>query len=277
MQNLSEILDIKYVEEFIKIVNIKCKQIRIPQYSIEYYLYHIILVLTDLQKWESLRLLYVDNHKYHYKTIQKMHLKWSKLNMYEDTYRSLLEKYKHVKLKKSANLVLFIDTTLIYNKNGSEQIGYGQNPKKKETKISAICDVYKNIHSLIVTKINHKTSSKNTLIDDAHTIEDSLENLLETKIKFNKLKLVGDKGYARTNDDKQEIYEKYNTQLKYPHRKNQKVKTPTETKKLLKNRYVIENVFAKLKRFDRICMRNDKLVSTFKGFIFLATILHFHK
>ena len=47
MEKLSEILDIEYIETFVKIVNIKCKQIRIHQYSIEYYLYHIILVLTD--------------------------------------------------------------------------------------------------------------------------------------------------------------------------------------------------------------------------------------
>ena len=59
--------------------------------------------------------------------------------------------------------------------------------------------------------------------------------------------------------------------------KNQKEKTPESSKKLLKNRHVIENVFAKLKRFGRICMRKDKLVSTFKGFLFLATILTFKK
>jgi hypothetical protein len=39
---------------------------------------------------------------------------------------------------------------------------------------------------------------------------------------------------------------------------------------------VIENVFAKLKRFGRICMRREKLTVTFKGFLFLATLITSH-
>ena len=56
----------------------------------------------------------------------------------------------------------------------------------------------------------------------------------------------------------------------------QKLRTK-KNKKLLKNRYVIENVFAKLKKFDRICIRKDRLTATFIGFIFLASILIFKK
>jgi len=89
--------------------------------------------------------------------------------------------------------------------------------------------------------------------------------------------LVGDKGYARNIKAKQHLKKTYKTELIYPHRKNQKVKTPEKSKQLLKKRYVIENVFAKLKRFNRICMRQDKLVSTYKGFIFLASIMLFKK
>lgn len=277
INKLLKIIDIEYVNEFKKIVNIKCKPIRKAKYTTEYYLYNIILVLKDLQKWESLNLIHTEKAIFHYKTIQDKHLEWSNLNIYEETYRILLNKYKLSKLKKSANLILFIDSALIYNKNGSEKIGYGQNPKKKETKISAICDKDKNIYSTIITKINHKTINKNTLIDDAHTVEDSLKNLFELNFKTNKIKLVGDKGYARKAEDKIKIFNEFNTELKYPHRCNQKIKTPEETKILLKKRYVIENVFAQLKSFDRICMRKDKLASTYKGFLFLAIILKFKK
>ena len=68
----------------------------------------------------------------------------------------MLQKYKHIDLKKSANLILFIDTTIIYNKNGNENIGFGQNPKKQDTIISAICDKNKTIHSLIITATKYK-------------------------------------------------------------------------------------------------------------------------
>ena len=270
-------LDKIYVKQFMKVVNRLCKSIRKPKYSNEYYLYHIILVLADLQKWESLSTVCSNKSKYHYKTIQDKHLQWSKLNIYETTYRILLKKYTHNKLNKNNNLVLFIDSALIYNKNGNELIGYGQNPKKRETKISAICDEDKNIHSIIITEVNQKTLTKTTLMSDQLSIEHNIKNLLETKLKFKKLYLVGDKGYARNMKAKQHLKTKYKTELIYPHLKNQKSKTPANSKKLLKKRYVIENVFAKLKRYDRICMRKDKLVSTYKGFIFLASIMLFKK
>ena len=277
IDKLSKIIDIEFINEFKKIVKIKCKPMRKSKYTTEYYLYNIILVLTDFQKWKSLELIHNKQPKFHYKTIQDKHLEWSNLNVYEETYRILIRKYRLSKLKKSANLILFIDSALIYNKNGSEKIGYGQNPKKKETKISAICDKDKNIYSTIITKINHKTINKNTLIDDAHTVEDSLKNLLEINLKANKIKLVGDKGYARKVEDREKLFNDFNVELKYPHRRNQKIKTSEETKILLKKRYVIENVFAQLKSFDRICIRKDKLASTYKGFMFLAIILKFKK
>lgn len=276
-KKIHKILDSEYVDAILYTINKLCPHKRQPKYSNIYYLYHIILVLTQLQKWESLNLLFTCTSKYHFKTIQDKHLEWSKLNIYEEAYRYLLDKYKHFNLKKSSNLILFIDTTHIYNKGGVENIGYGYNPKKKETKISAICDENKNIYSSIISSVNHKSPSKTTLKDDAHLVEENLENLLEMDFKYKKIKLVGDKGYARTKQDKKYIQDNFNVQLNYPHRKNQKEKTPNSVKKLLKNRYVIENVFARIKRFDRICIRKDRLTTTFKGFMYMAIILQFRK
>ena len=90
IRKLSKIIDIEYVNEFKKIVNIKCKPKRKSKYTIEYYLYNIILVLKNLQKWESLKLFHNEKQKFHYKTIQDKHLEWSKLNLYEETYRILI-------------------------------------------------------------------------------------------------------------------------------------------------------------------------------------------
>lgn len=273
---LSKLLDKDYLNVLLNLIEEKCPYKRTPKYMNEYYLYYIVLLLTDLQKWKSLRLLHPEKSKYHYKTIQDKHLEWSNLNIYEEAYKIVLNKYKKVNIKKSANLLLFIDSSDIYNKNGSEQIGYGQDPKKKKTKISAICDKNKTILSLIITKVNKK-STRNTLKNDAYTITETFNNLLIDKPICKSIKLVGDKGYARTKIDRENLLKENNIDLIYPHRRNQKENTPISNKKLLKNRYVIENVFAKLKRFDRICMRKDKLSETFKGFLFLATILTLKK
>ena len=62
-----------------------------------------------------------------------------------------------------------------------------------------------------------------------------------------------------------------------PNRKNQKKKTNKKDKKLLKNRYKIENVFQALKKYNRIDIRRDRLIETYESFVFLGLILNFSK
>ncbi len=55
-------------------------------------------------------------------------------------------------------------------------------------------------------------------------------------------------------------------------RKNQKVQNTESNKVKLKNRYKIENLFAKIKVFNRIHVRRDKLIASFMGFVHIAII-----
>jgi hypothetical protein len=284
LQKLSQMMDIDYVNEILNLIDAKYINVRKSTYSNEYYLYYIMLVLKELQKWSSLMILFDDEKKYHYKSISRIHLKWSKLNIYEEAYKILLEKYKKVSIKGSAYLISFIDSTDIYNKNGCEKIGYGQDPKKKKTRVSAICDTNKNILSLIVTdrhlkevEFNGRKYLKPTLQNDTKSVIPTIDKLLIDQLKCKQFKLVGDKGYATSEENKIILDAIKNTDIIYPHRRNQKNKTPIEHKKILKKRYIIENVFAGLKHFDRICMRKDRLETTFIGFLFLATICMFKK
>ena len=283
IDKMSKIINIEFINEFLKLINKRCPYFRKLKYSNEYYLYYILLVLVHLQKWKSLTLLHTDKKENHYKSIQQVHLKWCKLNIYEDVYKLLLNKYKYTNIKQSKNLFLFIDSTDIYNKKGIENIGYGSDPKKKKTRISTICDINKNILSITFVDTKMKLPKLNgsqirkTLSHDSKSIEKSIDNLLIDVSKFKKIILVGDKGYARKKEDKKMLLKTRNTQIVYPKRKNQKTKTSINDKKLLKNRYIIENVFANMKMFTRICLRNDRLNITFKGFLFLSTIINFKK
>ena len=289
---LEKILNKEVIDIFINVIHTECKNIRKPKYSTEYLLYYIILVLTDLQKWSSLSLILLNDIRYHYSIIKKTHLKWSKLNIYKKVYNILLEKYKLNNLKLSKNMVLFIDSANIYNKNGSEKVGYGQNPKKKESRISLICDSFRNIYSLtlIDTYNNKNKNNKNnnkkrknkkkvlkTLPHDSTTIQSSLNDLVLNNIKYKTLYIVADSGYATRKENKEILYNNYNVKLAYPHKKNQKIKTSKKDKKLLINRYIVENTFAHIKNFSRICMRQDKLEITYMGFVFLGAILKFKK
>jgi transposase len=53
-------------------------------------------------------------------------------------------------------------------------------------------------------------------------------------------------------------------------RKNQHKKNTAGEKLILKKRYLIENVFAKIKKFNRIHVRRDKLIVTYMGFVHIA-------
>ena len=119
-----------------------------------------------------------------------MHLKWSKLNIYNIVYNKLLNKYILNTLKGSSNLTLFIDSSNIYNKYSIDDIGYGFNPKK-ELKISIICDNDKNIFSLTLVKANEKIINgkkviRKTLLNDSKTIASSVDDLLKNKLKYKK-------------------------------------------------------------------------------------------
>jgi len=280
-KKLLEFFDIEIIMIFIKTIKKYCHNKRKTKYSIEYYLYHIILVLKELSSWKSLKYLLGNNKPNHYKTIQDIHLKWSRFNIYKIVYNILLKKYKLDYLKRSSNLILFIDSSNIYNKNGSVDTGYGMNPKKKESKISVICDKNKNIYSLSLVKANQKTVNqkvvRKTLPHDSKTIKISVDDLQQNKLKYKNLYLVGDKGYALNKTDKDKLLIDKNVILVYPHKKNQKEKTPKKHKVYLNKRYVIENVYSKLKRYNRICIRKDKLDTTYLGFCFLASLLTFKK
>ena len=74
---------------------------------------------------------------------------------------------------------------------------------------------------------------------DNKTIIPSITDMLSNDVKYKKIKLVGDKGYASKLEDKVKLLNDYKVELIYPHRKNQKTKTSKQHKKSLKYRYKV--------------------------------------
>ena len=85
------------------------------KYSNKYYLTHIYNALENVVTYKSLIKLesIKSNYIYHYKTINKKHLEWSRNNVYEKAYKKLLETNEYCEI--TANN--YIDTTLIVNKS----------------------------------------------------------------------------------------------------------------------------------------------------------------
>lgn len=69
-------------------------------------------------------------------------------------------------------------------------------------------------------------------IDDLHS---------KTNISCNKIKLIGDKGYISTIENKNILLDYYNTEIIFPHRKNQKVKQV-----LLIRNYLTKDISSKM-------------------------------
>jgi hypothetical protein len=85
------------------------------------------------------------------------------------------------------------------------------------------------------------------------------------------IKLIGDKGYLISKDDRKEL-KSMNVDMIAPKRKNQKDRNTDDELNHLRTRYKVENSIAKIKVFNRIHVRRDKLLCTYMGFVYLAFI-----
>lgn len=98
----------EYIKEIYELVNKLCPNIRKPKYDFYYYIENIILMLTDLIKWSSLKKIHKNKKKYHYKTIYRTFVKWSKLNIFNIAYDNIIKKYALEDINSSTILNLFL-------------------------------------------------------------------------------------------------------------------------------------------------------------------------
>jgi hypothetical protein len=240
------------------------------KFTNEYYLIHIMNVLSDVVTWKDLTNInsIKSNNTYHYKTINKKHLEWARNGVYVNAYNQTL-KDNNIKLTENN----FIDSTLIINKSGIEGIGYGcgESRKKRFTSLTSICNDNTKpvsiIHNMNNTKsINIKKGVKiiKTLPHDSKSIIPA-NNDIRTRYGDIKYNLMGDAGFIINKDNVPP-----NVNLITVKRKNQKEQNTEDNKIRLKNRYKIENLFAKIKVFNRIHVRRDKLIASFMGFVYIA-------
>lgn len=256
----------EFIEEVHKLVNKLCPNIRKPKYDFYYYIENITLMLTDLIKWSSLKKIHNDKKRYHYKTIYGTFIKWSKLNIFKLAYDSIIKKYVLDDINSSTILNLFLDTTISINKHGSELATYGQVKKHKTTKTSICCDKNNIIYGVICYKGSEH---------DVNTIEDMADEI-SSKTNFRKINFISDKAYIMKEKNKKKLLKK-KVKVITPYRKNQKnkktgkkLKNTKKEKNKLNLRYKIEHVNNTVKKYDRLNLRKDRLIHTFKSFLFLA-------
>lgn len=121
---------------------------------------------------------------------------------------------------------------------------------------------------------------KNKIIDNYATIKKTFKHeisgiqptLNEIPINFKTIKeinLTGDLAYK----SKMKYYlNDINVNLIVPQRSNQKVPTSEKNKEILKDRYLIENFFANIKKYNRIYLRKDKKIKNFMSFVYMGLL-----
>ena len=267
----------------IKYVNLLCPNKRKPKFTAIYYLTNILDMLTDFVSWKSLTKSnkLVGDKKYHYKTIADIHHMWCNKGVYKCAHEEITTKKVKAEIADEDVFDILIDSTLIANKNGAENIGYGgESKKKKFTKITAITTVSGNIVALH----EHKTQTK--VIPDKFKVnkilkisthEHDTNAIIPAVIKARTIEptkainVIGDKGYI-INENKQKELAKHNAIMIAAKRNNQKIKNTDSEKQKLKGRYKVENFFSKIKAYNRIQIRRDRIFKNFMGFVYLATI-----
>ena len=261
----------KYFEKYIiEIVKNKYPQKRKRKYTFEYYLENFIYVLNDIVKWSSLHILDKKQKSYHWKSIYNEFNKWTKDNVFEQAfYKFINDKYfKISKVKKDKNINLFIDVTKIANSLGSEGIAInGEYKKKNVTHLTVICDQNKLPLSVSCLAINKTIyNGRKTSVHEIKSVQNTLNNIDLSIKDYINLNLIGDRGYI--SQEKFKIMgRKLNTIT--PKRKNQHIKNTHKEKKLLKNRHIIENLFATIKSNNRLMLRKDKKLNNYLSFLYM--------
>lgn len=214
-------------------------------------------------------------------TIYKFYIKLIK---YDIICKTFIETTK--KIKKSKYYI--VDTTLICNKGGIDNVGYNiQLPKHKTTKISIISNENKILDVQLAYWLTLETTLSELSVqlfsgnlNDAGILDKQLNIFNNFQPNSNNI-LLGDSGYDSNNIRNKLKNMKFGKLLTYKNKRNTKDKKKLNNIKLsnkeiliLKNKRIkIEHINAKLKNYKKIIIRYDKKTINYLNTVYLFSIL----
>jgi len=252
----------KFIDSFYK-KNKKRKPGRPCMFPTIFYVEQICYVLINGISWNNLKPQY-ENKKCTGNAIYKKFRKWTDDGLFEQFY---LTHYKKYKKEFGEHQNFFIDSTVVKNGNNSKDVGYSPKIKsKKSIKLSIICDDNKVVHDIHISKSH---------VHDSKLILPVLKNVIKTNKKIN---LIGDLGYLSNKNTLNKLKQK-KVRLVTPIRKNmKKSKLTKKDEKLLKKRYVVEHVFAYLKRSTKkINIIYERNIQNYLSWLYIANTINILK
>lgn len=226
LAKIINMLDINY-DFFIQTINIINSTFKInnhkKEYSHEYYIILICQLLNKNNQWSSLKFNILANNpnKYHYKTINKQFILYTKKNIFKNTfYNTTINN-----ISISNNNDLLIDASMMANKLGSENVSVNcEYTKKNCTKLSFISNTDKIILSVTPYDINNKEidydqinlikkqkkelkeQKKNKIIIENKELKTKLKNILnDDNNQKNKIKIEVKDNIKDKLEDKIEV------------------------------------------------------------------------
>ena len=201
----------------------------------EIYYNEFMGLLNEGKKWRDLK--NIASYTVYFKKFRL----WSINNLFKEAYFILilyLFQHRYITYKQINNC--YIDSTMIRNKQGIECIGRNYSDKfKNGTKSSVICTKNGIPISLVCVPSN---------IHDINTVENTINNSI---IKLSNINIGGDKGY-KSEKIKNNLKKNNNINFITDDKINSKNKNNNKSKKFLKERYIIENLFAWIKNKRKI-------------------------
>lgn len=232
------------------------------KYCLDEIICEILYVLQTGISWRNYR------GKINYNSLYYYFKKFVNNKIIEITYRSILDKY-YAKNKGDKLKYQFIDTTIIKNKLGEDNISINKYFKNKKCmKISLVVDINGIPFSVLLDN-----GSKH----DLNFVKEHFDNLLvvtnSDEYKNNnryKQYFMGDKGYVSKDVNKFLTDKGYKVII--PTKKNMKNKLSQQDKIKYKKRIKIENTFCKIKQYKRLDTRYDRLTRVYSEFLYLSLI-----
>jgi transposase len=197
----------------------------------------------------------------HWTTYHKKYTKWSKMEVFSNCYKIVLKILRrHGYLKKEDLENLYIDTSMVKNRQGSSrEVGINHYDRGRNgNKLSVVVTSSGIPLSLQITNSN---------VHDIHVAEAGITDIC---MKVVGSRLIADKGY-----NSQALKTKmatHSVRLIYPMKRNQLIRNTEEEKSLLKTRNIIENFWAWMQNNRHLVQRYDKKLRNYKEFYYLGMI-----
>jgi hypothetical protein len=217
---------------------------------------------------------------YNLNTIYKFFIKLSKYNILNDMYKDTINMYLNEinKMEINNNNFLYIDSSIVLNKYGIDNISINPQLKKhKSSKFSIITDDF----GVPIDCNTYKSS-----INDAKIADMQINNIIQNHplLCLNNKTLIGDAAY-----DSNKIRDKLKnnkigillTSRNIRNTKNKEIlnkQKPNFIEKIILNKRIsVKHTINKYKQFKRINIRYDKKSNNYNTFLCMASYLIFNK